>query len=185
MDDVAPTPQMLDDINNNNNNDKFSKMTKINDNDDNEEGNLKIKNSMEFKIIFQDKSYLFKIYIKENKKYLYLEVVSEKDLISNYIYKYGLYDLINLDKIFKTCDNIDDAYELMVSNIKEDKDLIKSIDEDKLILKIKLLQGNRSVNEKEIILKKKYVKTEIIIEKLYKEINELKIQNNKMKKANQ
>ena len=48
------------------------------------------------------------------------------------------------------------------------------------------MQANRTVIEKEIILKKKYLKTEIIIDKLSKEINELKsVQNNMQNEINE
>ncbi len=192
MDD-APTPQGLDFINNNNiyvkfnnNNNNININNNNNNNEMDDEEDSKIVNSKEFNINYKEKNYIFKIYIKETKKYLYLEVMIENDMISYYGYKFEFNDLMFFDKIFKTCDNIDQAYDIMISNFNEDKNIIKDVKENKLIIKINLLQANRTVKEKEIILKKKYLKTEIIIDKLSKEINELKsVQNNMQNEINE
>ena len=142
--------------------------------------NEKILNSSEFELNFENKNYFLKI--KSSKESLYLEIIEENNIIYFYEVKFNLEELIQLDKIFKTCDNMDDAHELMVSNIKSDKTAIKSISELKLILLINILQANRSVIEKEIRLTKKFNKTELVIEKLSKEINELRISQKKLEK---
>ena len=142
--------------------------------------NEKILNTSEFELNFENKNYFLKI--KSSKESLYLEIIEENNIIYFYEVKFNLEELIQLDKIFKTCDNMDDAHELMVSNIKSDKTAIKSISELKLILLINILQANRSVIEKEIRLTKKFNKTELVIEKLSKEINELRISQKKLEK---
>lgn len=142
--------------------------------------NEKILNTFEFKLKFENKNYNLKI--KSGKDHLYLETVEENNIIYFFEVQYNLEELIQLDKIFKTCDNMDDAHELMVSNIKSDKTAIKSISEHKLILLINILQANRSVIEKEIRLTKKYNKNESVIEKLSQEIKELKISQKNLEK---
>jgi len=138
MDD-APTPQGLDFINNNNiyvkfnnNNNNININNNNNNNEMDDEDDSKIANSMEFKINYKEKNYVFKIYIKETKKYLYLEVKIENDMISYYGYKFEFNDLMFFDKIFKTCDNIEQAYDIMISNFNEDKNIIKDVKENKL-----------------------------------------------------
>ena len=114
------------------------------------------------------------------KEYLYLEINNENNINYFYEVKFGIMDLIQLDKMFKICDNINDAYNLLLTNIQNNKTYIKKITEEKLILIINILQGDSSKLEKEIILTKKYQKNEIVIEKLTNEIKELKIVQNKL-----
>ena len=140
----------------------------------------KILSKSEFKLIFENNNYI--LTIKKSQEHLYLEIIEEDNVIFFYEIVLNLEELIQLDKIFKTCDNMDDAYELMISNIKGDKTAIKNISECKLILLINILQANHSFIEKEIILTKKYYKNELVIEKLSQEIKDLKLSQKNMEK---
>ena len=135
--------------------------------------NEKIINSIDFKLKYENISYT--LIIKSSKPHLYLEIKEENNFISFYEITFTLEDLISLDKIFKTCDNMEEAYDLMVSNIKSDKTAIKNISENNLILLINILQAKGSVIDKEIKLTKKFYKNELVIEKLSQEIKELKL----------
>ena len=140
--------------------------------------NEKIVNSIEISLKYENIIYNLKIY--SNNEYLYLEINNENNINFFYEVKFGIMDLIQLDKMFKICDNINDAYNLLLTNIQNNKTFIKKITEVKLILIINILQGDSSKLEKEIILTKKYQKNEIVIEELTNEIKELKIIQNKL-----
>ena len=143
-----------------------------------DELNDKITKFMEIELDHQGIKYILKI--KSNKEYLYLEVNEENNIIYFYQVVYNLSNLIQFDKMFKVCDNMDEAYELMNSNIKNDKPIIKSIENNKLILIFNILQANRSILAKEMKLTKKYNKQEVVIEKLSEQIKDLKIKQKNM-----
>ena len=139
--------------------------------------NEKIENSIDFKLIYGNNNYILKI--KSGINNLYLEIIEESNFLFFYTISYDLSSLIQFDKTFKICDNINEAYELMASILKSDKTAIKKISEDNLILLINILQAYGSIIEKEIVLSKQYYENNIVIEKLNKEIQDLKsIQNN-------
>ena len=140
----------------------------------------KILNTIDFKLNYEKENYILKV--KSSQECLYLEITKDENFIYFYEISLRLTELINLDKIFKTCENMNDAFELLVSNIKSYKNEIKKISEHNLILSINILQANHSVVEKEISLNKKYHKSETTIEKLVEEIKQLKLSQKNMEK---
>jgi len=145
-----------------------------------EEINEKIVDSTDFKIKHENSNYILQIQI--SSYFLYVIIKEENNIMTFYDNAYTLNDLFQFDKIFKTCDNLKEAFDLMISNIKENKNCIKSISDNGLIYIINILQPNHSIAEKEINLTKKYNKNEIVVEKLAKEIQEFKISKEKMEK---
>lgn len=135
--------------------------------------NEKILNTSEFKLNYENSNYILKINSTENN--LYLEIKQEDNFICYYEIVLRLIELTKFDKIFRTCENIKEAYDLMVSNVNHYKNAIKSISDNSLNLLINILQPNNSVVEKEVILNKKYYKNEVVIEKLSQEVKELKL----------
>ena len=140
----------------------------------------KILNTIDFKLNYEKENYILKV--KSSQECLYLEITKDENFIYFYEISLRLSELINLDKIFKICENMNDAFDLLVSNIKSYKNEIKKISEHNLILSINILQPNHSVVEKEISLNKKYHKSETTIEKLVEEIKQLKLSQKNMEK---
>ena len=156
MDVAPPTPGMAEDL------------------------NEKIADSTEFNLKYENSNYILQI--KISSFYLYVIIKEENNIMSFYESVYILNDLVQFNKTFKTCDNIKEAFDLMISNIKENKNFIKSISDNSLIYVINILQPNHTIVEKEINLSKKYNNNEVIVEKLAKEFHEFKVSNEKMQK---
>jgi regulator of replication initiation timing len=145
-----------------------------------EELNEKITNSTEFNIHYENANYILQI--KTSGYYLYVNIREENNIMVYYESVFTLDDLCKFNKTFKTCDNLKEAFDLMISNIKENKNLIKSISENNLIFVINILQPNHTTVEKEIQLLKKYAKSEVVVEKLAKEFQEFKTSKDKFEK---
>ena len=97
-----------------------------------EELNEKITNSTEFNINYENANYILQI--KTSGYYLYVNIREENNIMVYYESVFTLDDLCKFNKTFKTCDNLKEAFDLMISNIKENKNLIKSISENNLTL---------------------------------------------------
>ena len=87
--------------------------------------------SAEYKFKYNNKNFTILIGITSEKQYLIIQ--SKQEDIIAYIFerKMFLSELIELDKYFKTCDTIDEAYDLMIQILNEEKNKIKEIDNDK------------------------------------------------------
>ena len=145
-----------------------------------DELNEKISDSKEFNITYENINYILQIQI--SSFYLYVIIKEENNIMTFYENVYTLDNLCQFNKTFKTCDNLKEAFDLMISNIKENKNFIKSISDNGLIYVINILQPNHTIIEKEINLFKKYNKNEEVVEKLAKEFQEFKISKEKMEK---
>jgi hypothetical protein len=92
-----------------------------------------------------------------------------------------LEELIKLDKTFKICDNIEEAYNSMIIIFNNDnnnnKNKIKEIIDNKLILSIYILNIDGNYREKQLELLRKKQNTNDLIDNLFKQINELKEKN--------
>ena len=86
--------------------------------------NEKILNTSEFKLNYENSNYILKINSTENN--LYLEIKQEDNFIYYYEIVLRLIELTKFDKIFRTCENIKEAYDLMVSNVNHYKNAIKT-----------------------------------------------------------
>ena len=133
--------------------------------------------STEYKFKYNNKNFTILIGITSVKQYLIIQ--SKQEDIIAYIFerKIFLSELIELDKYFKTCDTIDEAYDLMIQILNEEKNKIKEIDNDKLILCINILNLDKTYREKEIEIFKKRENNEKVLEDLCQQIVDLKIIN--------
>ena len=86
-------------------------------------------------------------------------------------------DLIKFDKVFKTCEDLEDSYNSMVVIFKNEKNVIKEIKDNKLIISIFILRLDRSYDEHNLELTKQNQNKDLIIENLCQIVNELKINN--------
>ena len=148
------------------------------DNNDNDDMRLL---STELKMKFDNKTFNIIISMASNKQYLYVEAKDEGNFAYLYQIKMSCQDLIKLDKIFKTCEDLEDAYNSMVVIMKNEKNLIKEIKDDKLIILIYILNLDMTFREKSLELIKKNQNKDVIIQNLCQIVNELKTDNTNLK----
>ena len=140
----------------------------------NEKNNENLINNTEFKISHNNKTILFIISMTSDKQYLYIKSKEEDNYIYFFETKMSLIDLIKFDKIFRTCDDIEDAFNSFIVIFKNEKNFIKEITDNKLIICINILNLDSSFREKKLELIKKSQNKDIIIDNLCQEIKELK-----------
>ena len=129
----------------------------------------------------ENKQYNLKIYILSD---IYLEIKEkEKEKITNEIYigNFSLKNLLELSKIFRFCDNLDEAFDTIVS-IYESKKIILNKNNDKMIIILKADLPNGKTEEVKLILRKKELKKDVLIEELVKRINLLEEKNKNLEK---
>ena len=139
-----------------------------------------ITKSTEYKFQYNNKN--FTILIGTTKENQFLIIQSKEEDIIAYIFerKMFLSELIELDKMFKQCDTIDEAYNLMTQIFQGDKNKIKEIIDDKLVLCISILNLDKSYREREIEIFKKRENNDFLIETLCQQILDLKKINNNL-----
>ena len=141
------------------------------------------KNIFNTLIIEKDKKN-YKLTISKIDKDIIIKCRIEKPL-KVFERKFTKSDLEKLGKIFKGCDNIEEAYTYIINSLENKKYIFEETEKE---IKIKL--NNINIFEfKEIILPEKEIDSAEKIENLYnlqddlvKEINNLKIENEKLKK---
>ena len=132
-------------------------------------------------IVSENKQYNLKLYILSD---IYLEIEEkEKEKMTNEIYfgNFSLKNLLELSKIFRFCDNLDEAFDTIVS-IYESKKIILNKNNDKMIIILKADLPNGKTEEAKLILRKKEVKKDVLIEELVKRINLLEEKNKNLEK---
>ena len=139
-----------------------------------------ITKSTEYKFQYNNKN--FTILIGTTKENQFLIIQSKEEDIIAYIFerKMFLSELIEFDKMFKQCDTIDEAYNLMTQIFQGDKNKIKEIIDDKLVLCISILNLDKSYRERELEIFKKRENNDFLIETLCQQILDLKKINNNL-----
>ena len=127
----------------------------------------------------ENKQYNLKLYILSD---IYLEI-KEKEKITNEIYvgNFSLKNLIELSKAFRVCDSLDEAFDTIVS-ICESKKIILNKNNDEMVMILKADLPNGKTEEAKLILRKKEVKKDVLIEELVKRINLLEEKNKNLEK---
>ena len=127
----------------------------------------------------ENKQYNFKIYILSD---IYLEI-KEKERITDEIYvgNFSLDNLKNLSNAFSLCNNLDQAFNLIVSHC-ESKKITLNKNQNEMILNIKVEFLGLNIEEAKLILRKKEVKKDVLIEELVKRINLLEEKNKNLEK---
>lgn len=131
-----------------------------------------------FDLPYENKIYSIEILIKSNSMKI---SALEKNKISTFIYEnsFSLLDLQKLSKIFKMCDNITDAFEIILPKFKNNE--IKIIFNDDIFnLCTTFTLPNNKNDEIKISLKSIKVKESIIIEKLIENISLLQQKNDNL-----
>ena len=137
--------------------------------------------STDFKFLYQNKSFIVTISMTSDRKYLNLQSKEEGNFIYFYESQKTLEELIKFDKIFKTCDDIEDSLNSMIVIFKGEKNKIKEITDNKLVLSINIIQLDGSFKSNDIELLKKNPDKDIIIDNLCKIVYELKSNNINLK----
>ena len=122
----------------------------------------------------ENKQYNLKLYILSD---IYLEI-KEKEKITNEIYvgNFSLKNLTELSKAFRFCDSLDEAFDTIVS-ICESKKIILNKNNDEMVMILKADLPNGKTEEAKLILRKKELKKDVLIEELVKRINLLEEKN--------
>ena len=187
MEDVAPTA-IITPENKINNND-INNINNINNINGSRNKNNSINNSVilinpvEYKYLYQKKNFIIKISMTSDKKYLCIQSLEENNIINFYEINISFENLLKFDKYFKICDNIEEGYNSFSIILKNNnKNFIKEINNDKLILSIFILYLDGSYKEKHLELLKKKQNSNVLIEHLFQQIKELKEINANLEK---
>ena len=132
------------------------------------------KKEKEFVIESENRQYKLKSFISSD---ICLEV-KETEIITceAFIGNFSLNNLIELSKAFRICDNINEAYDILLS-VFESKKISLSKNDNKLSIKMTVdLPGGRT-EEVKLILNKKEIAKDSLIEELIKKINQLEEKN--------
>ena len=167
MDDVAPTPMRTpDDEELNNGGDKNSSPSFI--------------KTTDFKIIYQNRIFIISVSLTSDKKRLYIQANEENNNIYFFEKRMTSDELKIFDKIFRICDNLEEAYTNMIMIFNNEKNFIKGINDSKLFITICVLNLDGSFRENNLELLKKMTNKEQIAENLYQKYLELKVSNIKL-----
>ena len=113
------------------------------------------------------------------------EGISFKALDKNYVPNVSFQNFFNLEallkfsSIFKFCDTIDDALNIILQTFKT-KEIKISKDENNIYLCIDLKLNNNNGDEIRIPLEKEKIKESTIIENICKNLSDIKAQNRKL-----
>ena len=166
--DFCSKPKLLENLNNQSSN------------NNNENQNYTLIKKSEFKFKYNNKSFNIIVGITEDKQYLVIQTKEEG--VFSYFYEktMTLSDLTQLDKQFRTCDDIEESFNLMVLIFKNEKNYIKEINDKTFSIIIHILNIDKSFRDKIIELSKKSQNTHAIINNLCQIIYELKENNIKL-----
>jgi hypothetical protein len=145
-----------------------------NNNSDNKNSIIK---STDFQFKYNNKTFTVTISLTSDKQFLYIDSKEEGNIAYIYTNKMSFLDLIKFNKVFKTCEDLEDSYNSMVVIFKNEKNVIKEIKDNKLILSIFILKIDSSYDENNLELTKQNQNKDLIIENLCQIVNELKINN--------
>lgn len=145
-----------------------------NNNSDNKNSIIK---STDFQFKYNNKTFTVTISLTSDKQFLYIDSKEEGNIAYIYTIKMSFLDLIKFNKVFKTCEDLEDSYNSMVVIFKNEKNVIKEIKDNKLIISIFILKIDSSYDENNLELTKQNQNKDLIIENLCQIVNELKVNN--------
>ena len=110
--------------------------------------------------------------------------VTELDKIKGIFYSnvFSLEALIKLSKGFKVCEDINEAFDIIEQIFEKQKATIKHNNENELLLTIKVDLPGGTIQEVNLLLNKKEMNKDIIIEELISKVNKLEEDNQNLKK---
>ena len=134
----------------------------------------------EYKLEYKNKNYIIKLSMTSDKQYFNIQTKEEGNVSYYFESQMKLEELMKFDKIFRTCDDIEEALVSFNSIFTSEKNLIKDVNNNKLTLLINIRQLDGSFRAKDLELLKKSLNKDVIIDNLSIQIDELKENNNKL-----
>ena len=141
------------------------------------------KKEKEFVIESENRQYKLKSYISSD---ICLEV-KETEIITceAFIGNFSLKNLVELSRAFRICDNINEAYDILLS-VFESKKISLSKNDNKISIIMTFVLPGGKTEEVKLILNKKEITKDSLIEELIKKINQLEEKNKNLEsKMNQ
>ena len=148
----------------------------INDNNDSQT----LIKSTEFKFSFNNKSFIITISLSSNKQFIVIQSKEEGNMTYLYENRMSLEELMKFDKVFRTCDDIEDSLNSMIVIFKGENNKIKEIIINKLIISINIRQLDGTFKTKDLELLKKTQNKDVIIENLCNQISVFKTNNSNL-----
>ena len=136
--------------------------------------------SKEYTLISEAKSFKIKISLSSN---IIIEV-NELEKIKGIFYSntFSLEALVKLSKGFKICEDINEAYDIIEQIFENKKSTIKYLNENELLLIIKVDLPGGKIQEVNLTLNKKEMNKNLLIEELILKVNQLEEENKNLKK---
>ena len=171
-------------IDNNNQNNINNELNNNRINNQNENNNVvpKFIKSKDFKLLYKNKSFINKVSLSSDKKYIYIQINEDNNTLYYYEIKLNFTELQKFDKIFKTCEDLEEAYASLILIFNNEKTIIKEINRNKLTIDIFILNLDTTYHEKKIELLQKFKIKNMSIGDLYTQVNELKKTNIQLEK---
>ena len=133
----------------------------------------------ERKIESEDKKFSIKIILSSN---IIIEIYElEKIQGSYYFNEFTLDSLIKLSRGFKVCENINEAYDILEEILEAKKSSINLKENNTAILIIEVALPGGRMQKAELILNKKEINKNILLEELVNKVNSLEKDNKKLK----
>ena len=142
----------------------------------------KVQKSKEYKVESEGKIFSIKIILSSN---IIIEIYELEEIqFSFFIKEFSLEDLIKINKIFKVCETINEAYDILEEIFESKKSSIKPKDNNSLILIWDIRLPGGKIQNTEISLDKKEINKNKIIEVLVKKVNILEEKNKNLEEKN-
>ena len=154
---------------------KIGDKPKINNNN-----NTSLIKSTEYKLEYKNKIFIISLSMTSDKQYINIQSKEEGNITYYFESQMKMEELMKFDKIFRTCDDIEEALVSFNSIFTCEKNSIKEVNNDKIIIIINIRQLDGSFRSKDLELFKKNLNKDTIVDNLCKQIDELKENNNKL-----
>ena len=136
--------------------------------------------SKEYTLKTENRTFQIKLYLSSD---ITIEA-NELDKVKGIFYsgKFSLDALVRLSRGFKICEDIKEAYDIIVQFFENEKASITNISENEISFIIKVDLPGGKVEDVTLTLSKKKMNDNAIIEELVKKVNQLEEENKSLKK---
>jgi len=136
--------------------------------------------SKEYTLKTENRTFKIKLYLSSD---ITIEA-NELDKVKGIFYsgKFSLDELVKLSRGFKICEDIKEAYDIIVLIFENEKASITNISENEISFIIKVDLPGGKVQDVTLTLNKKKMNDNAIIEELVKKVNQLEEENKSLKK---
>ena len=134
----------------------------------------------EFILKIDNRTFKIKIYLKSEIIVESFELSKLKGIF--YSSPFSLDDLIKLCKIFKMCENIKEAYDIIIQILENKNASINIINENKISIIINVSLPGGEIQKVNLVLNKKKINGNILFDELENQIKNLEKENFDLKK---